>query len=141
MDPRIVEQVENLEAVLAQIPPEHRGVGFERVLESFHPQENTRRLELAFALSWASRNSEGSDNLLVHLLHAATIAGKEPDPRAAYLPQNEREWKVACLVAATLIQWLPTSVGCGFLCQAFEKAGGKFSYELPDTTGYEAPRR
>ena len=137
MDDRIAEQLENLDAVLARIPTEHRGILFERVLESFHTQENTRRLELAFALLWAQRNQENGGNQLVHLLHAQAIAGHAPDPRAEYLPQNEREWKIACLVAATVIQWLPTSVGCGFLRQAFENAGGKFSYELPDTTGHE----
>ncbi len=141
MDDRITEQVENLSAVLEQIPPQHRGILFERVLETFHPQENTRRLELAIALLWAERNNEVTDNLLVHLLHPHAIRGGGPDPRAEELPKSAREWRLACLVAATVVQWLPTSAGCSFLRRAFEKAGGKFSYELPDTSGYEPPRR
>ena len=141
MDDCIAKHLDNINAVLTQIPEEHRGVLFERVFEGFNFQENTRRLELAFALLWARHNSETGGNRLVHLLHAQTIAGKEPDSRAKFLPKDEREWKVACLVAATIIQWLPTAVGASFMAEAFRQAGGTFTYELPNTDGYDPTRR
>ena len=141
MDERVAEHKDNTEAVIAQIPEQHRGAMFERVLEAFHPQENTRRLELAFALIWAQRNSEMGGNLLTHVLHGATISGEEPGPHASFLPQNKREWDVACMVAATVVQWLPTSAGCSFMAEAFRKAGGTLNWELPDISGHEQPRR
>ena len=52
----IAEQEAVLEELQQTIPPEHRGLLFERVLGDFNSQENTRRLELAFALVWAERN-------------------------------------------------------------------------------------
>ena len=118
-----------LEDLYARIPPEHRGILFERVLQLFHPQENTRLLELAFAEMWAERNDEYRNNLLCSLL-----ATDENDARRDFVPKTKREWQVARLVAATLVQWLPTSVGCSFLHEGFKRGGGKFSYELPPTS-------
>ena len=141
MDEHIAELMDNINAVLARIPPEHQGILFQRLFEGFHPQENTRRIELALAAEWAERNSEIGGNLLVHLLHPHAASGKEPDPREADTPQSKRELMVAQLVAATIVQWLGTSIGMGFLQTAFRNAGGKLSYELPDTSGYEPPRR
>lgn len=141
MGPHIEELLDNLNAILAQVPVELRGASFQRTLEGFAMQENTRRIELALAILWAYRNSELGGNLLTHILHGATIAGREPDLQADLLPKSEREWKVANVAAASVIQWLATSVGCAFLQQAFKSAGGKLSYELPDTTGHESVGR
>lgn len=118
-------QVE-LEAVLGLIPKEHRGVRFERVLNNCHPQENTRMLELGFAIEWALQNT-GSRHTLNSIL-----AVDADDPCAYAVPKTEREWEVAELVAASVIRWLPTAVGCGFLQEAFRRGGGSISYELPD---------
>ena len=108
------------------IPPRHRGVLFTRVLPGNHPQENTRCIEAGFAEEWSERNK--GDRLLEQLLLIDT--GK--DPRRKFIPRTEREWEVAHLVAATVIQWLPTSVGCSFLRSAFQRGGGDFKYRLPD---------
>jgi hypothetical protein len=121
------EQLAQLEELAERIPKEHRGILFERVLKAFHPQENTRRLELGFAETWAERNSPEAGALLLSLLCADTN-----DPRAEFIPRSEREWQVAYLAAATIMQWLPTSVGCSFLAEAFRKGGGEFRYTLPN---------
>lgn len=54
------------------------------------------------------------------------------DPRVGVHPRTPREWEVAEFVAATIIQWLPTSVGCGFLKEAFTQGGGDVNYTLPE---------
>jgi hypothetical protein len=136
----LADLFDNANAVLDQIPPEHRSIEFERLMESVNPQENTRRIQLALALLWANRNAKDSDNLLTHILHGAAMHNREPSPRTDYLPKDKREWDVACLVAASLIQWLGTAAGSGFLRQAFRNAGGRLTVELPDTTGHEQPR-
>src|SRR3989344_6397780 len=110
------ESLSKLNAVLKEIPKEHRGILFERVFESFHPQENARRLELSFASLWAERNSEIGGNLLPQLLSR--------DPTNPRIPKTPREWDVAYFIAATLMQWLPTSIGCSFLANAFKNGGG-----------------
>lgn len=114
-----------LERILALIPEEHRGIRFERVLSSCHPQENTRMLELGFAIEWARANAF-RDQL------GSVLAAEVDDPRLNAVPKTVREWEVAQLVAASIIRWLPTSVGCSFLQEAFRRGGGSMSYELPD---------
>lgn len=131
MDSVLDQQQRLLEHLFEVIPEEHRGFFFERLLPAFHPQENTRRLKVTLAILWAQRNSEAGGNLLTHILHGHTIAGQGPSAQQEFLPQTEREWKIACLVAATLIQWIPTAVGCGFLREGFERAGGKITIEFP----------
>lgn len=113
--------------ILEHIPQEHRGLGFERaVLVGLHPQENTRMLELAFALVWAEYNTGCKYQL------ESMMRGREDDPRIHAAPRTDREWEVASLVAASIIRWLPTSVGCCFLQEAFRRGGGSMGYELPD---------
>ncbi|GEM_PF-4359173 len=107
------------------IPTKHRGVLFTRVLEGHHPQDNTRRLEAGFAEEWSIRNKEN------HILESL-LCTDENDPRREFVPRTEREWEVAHLVAATVVQWLPTSIGCSFLHGAFQRGGGGFKYRLPD---------
>ena len=131
MDSLLSAQQELLENLLEAIPVEHRGIFFERLLPAFNPQENTRKLKVAFSLLWAERNTQTGDSLLTHLLHGHTIAGQGPSPQEEFLPQTEREWRIACLVAATLIQWLPTSVGCDFLREGFKRAGGNLMTTPP----------
>ena len=114
-----------LEEIFKKVSPEHRGVLFERVLKKFHPQENTRRLEKGFVEVWGELNDKVP--MLTMLLHVG-----DQNPRESLLPKNEREWQIACLVAATVIQWLPTTIGCAFLRKAFERGGGEFSYKLPE---------
>ncbi len=114
-----------LERILALIPEEHRGIRFERVLSSCHPQENTRMLELGFAIEWAMTNTF-RDQL------GSVLAAEVDDPRLNAVPKTDREWEVAQLVAASIIRWLPTSVGCSFLQEAFRRGGGSMSYTLPD---------
>lgn len=115
----------DLEKEKLGIPPRYRGVLFTRVLPEQHPQENTRCVEVGFAKEWSKWNQERS--LLEQLL-----CTDESDPRRNYVPRNQREWEVAYLVAATIIQWLPTSVGCSFLHSAFKRGGGDLQYRLPD---------
>src|SRR3989344_3340754 len=107
------------------IPPRHRGVLFTRVLPKQHPQENARRVEAGFAEEWSWLNQERP--LLEQLLSTG-----EDDLRRSCVPRNQREWEVAHLVAATVIQWLPTSVGCSFLRSAFRRGDGDFRYRLSD---------
>ena len=115
----------DFEAKKLGIPPQHRGVLFARVLPKQHPQENTRCVEAGFAEEWSASNQERP--LLEQLL-----CTDEDDPRKNCVPRNQREWEVAHLVAATVIQWLPTSVGCSFLRSAFRRGNGDFRYRLPD---------
>jgi len=117
-----------LEELLPLIPLEYRGLRFERVLESCHPQEVTRRLELAFAIEWAERN-RGTSHALYTLLTA-----DEDDPRKSSAPCTVREWEVVELAIATMVRWLPTAIGTSFLQAAFGRAGGSLSYILPDIT-------
>lgn len=121
-----VAQLE-IEQIFSLVPVEQRGLLFERVIKNFHPQATTSMLELGFALEWSAMNNRpGRDPLLVSLL-----TPDSDDPRKEATPKNAREWKVAELVAATLMQWLPTSVGTSFLLCAFRRGGGSFSYTLP----------
>lgn len=120
--------IEEAELVAEKVPENCRGVLFHRVLKDFHPQENTRRLECAFAETWAEMNNGEDLSLLCSLLMT-----DEDDPRRSSLPISGREWEVASVVAATIIQWLPTSVGCGFLRKAFRRGGGSLDYTLPET--------
>lgn len=120
--------VENLLASLSEIediPREYRGVLFERVLKGFAPFENRRKLELAFALVWADRNAASGDRLLASLLYPN---GTQEDERA---PATAREWEVAHLTAATIMQWLGTPSGFGYLREAIEKNGGHFDCRPP----------
>ena len=115
-----------LDKILKLVPREHRGIRFERVLSSCHPQENTRMLELGFALAWALENTEHRARL-ISILNADT-----EDPRAYAAPKTQRELEVAELVAASVIRWLPTTIGCCFLQEAFRRGGGSMNYTLPD---------
>jgi hypothetical protein len=119
------DQIE-IERILALIPKRHRGIRFERVLSNFHPQENTRRLELGFAITWANKNNDSSNYL------ESILAAEADDPRIDAHPITDRDCQVAELVAASIMRWLPTAVGCSFLKEAFEKGGGTMSYTLPD---------
>lgn len=115
----------DFEAKKLGIPSQHRGVLFKRVLLKQHPQENTRLVEAGFAEEWSEWNKERP--FLEQILLT-----DENDPRRGCVPRNLREWEVAHLVAATVIQWLPTSVGCSFLQRAFQRGGGNLQYRLPD---------
>ena len=83
-------------------------------------------LELGFALQWALENTGTKNQLYMNLV------ADSDDPRAYAVPKTDREWEVAELVAASIIRWLPTSVGCCFLQEAFRRGGGSMSYELPN---------
>ena len=122
---KLVQNELELERILALIPEEHRSVRFERVLSSCNPQENTRMLELGFAVEWAMANAY-RDQL------GSILAAEVDDPRLEAVPKTAREWEVAHLVAASIVRWLPTSVGCSFLQEAFKQGGGSMSYELPN---------
>jgi hypothetical protein len=118
------------EAKKLGVPAQHRGVLFTRVLPGQHPQENTRCVEAGFVEEWSERNKE--DPFLEKLLSAAA----EHDPRREFVPRTRRKWEIAHLAVATIIQWLPTSVGCSFLRSAFERGGGDLKYRLPDWDTY-----
>lgn len=120
---------EDFSAVLKKIPAKHRGILFERIFRL--PQRKARRLERAFVELWAKQNPEDYERLLVTLLFPKNFPAETRDPRARSLPRTAREWEVAYLVAATLIQWLPTTCGMAFLQEAFKNAGGKLECELP----------
>jgi hypothetical protein len=107
------------------IPRDCRGVLFDRIVEGNHPQENTRLLEAAFVEEWAKR----SDHCL---LEGFILNTNATDPQVVFLPATVREWQVARLVAASVVQWLATQVGCGFLEAAFKRGGGTLSYTLPE---------
>ena len=106
------------------ISPKHRGVGFTRALKGQHPQENTRQLIMGFSEEWSKM---GEENFLEKLLCTGEV-----DPRQEFIPRDTREWEVAHLVAATIVQWLPTTIGCSFLKKGFQRGGGDFKYRLPD---------
>lgn len=114
----------NLEELGKKIPREHRGVHFERILENFHPQKNTCQMERGFAEEWAEENIR-NDRL------GKLLSTGEDDPRRGAAPRTKREWEVAYFVAATLIQWLPTSIGTSFLRCAFRRSGGSMTYTMP----------
>jgi hypothetical protein len=117
--------------ILKAIPNEHRGILFERVFEQFHPYKDIQLLERSFSLEWAKRNSEAGGELLFNLLYAETINDScEHSPQHESLPDTVQEWDTAYLVAATLIQWLPTPAGCSFLRKCFE-AGGRTFHATP----------
>jgi len=101
----------------------NRGVLFSRILPGNHPQENTRLLEASFVEVWVMKNER--------CLLEQILATDRSDPSYDKIPKTEREWAVAHMVAASLIQWLPTAVGCSFLHEAFGKGGGTFKYTLP----------
>lgn len=122
---RLAEDQAELEVILGLIPETYRGIRFERVLSSCHPQENTRRLELGFALTWVLAHRQRDQLGLI-------LAAEAGDPRLSAVPLTEREWEVANLVAASVIRWLPTAVGCHFLQEAFQRGGGSMTYTLPD---------
>jgi len=117
-----------LNLLLEKIPEAHRGISFERILQGFNPSEKTRLVEEAFARAWADRNDSEKSPLLFYLL-----VSEEDTKRKDALPKTPREWDVAFLVAATIMQWLPTSAGCAFLDEAFKKGGGSINYTLPKT--------
>lgn len=120
----------DFEANKLGVPLQHRGVLFKRVLKGHHPQDNTRRLEAGFAEEWSQWNKE---SLLESLLCTDL-----DDPRREFVPRTPREWEVAHLVAASVIQWLPTSVGCSFLRSAFRRGDGDFKYRLPDYQNFSS---
>lgn len=115
-----------LQRIFELVPTEHRGLRFERVMQNFHPQQNTCMLELGFAIEWALRNTG-----IQHQLYT-NLATDSDDPRANAAPKTGRDWEVAELVAATTIRWLATASGCSFLQEAFKRGGGSMNYELPD---------
>lgn len=129
----LTDQLRELNNILDQVPPEHRGVSFERVFRESNPYECTQLLERAFAILWAKRN--GAEGLLTHIMHAPTIDGGEQGPRAEFLPQNKREWDVTLFAAASIMQWLATPTGLTFQREAFRMAGGSMTYTLPKTAG------
>ena len=106
------------------IPATHRGLRFMRTLKSLYPEDITTPVEEALARLWSDRNIRNS--LLGQLLSA-----DRDNPRRGLIPVTDREWDVAHLVAATLIQWLATQEGCWFLEEAFKKSGGELTFRLP----------
>lgn len=124
---KIVAAELEITRILEQVPVQHRGLLFERVVKTFHAQETTSMLELGFALEWAEMNRESRSSPILESL----LLPDSTDPRKGDVPQNEREWQVAHLTASTLVQWLPTSVGTAFLWSCFKRGGGSFSYTLP----------
>jgi hypothetical protein len=124
---KIAEAELEILKILEQVPLQHRGLLFERVVKTFHAQETTSILELGFALEWADMNRESRSSPILESL----LLPDSTDLRKGDVPQNEREWQVAHLTASTLVQWLPTSVGTSFLWSAFRRGGGSFSYTLP----------
>jgi hypothetical protein len=125
------KELDELEKTFKLIPKQHRGVSFLRLFSQFHPYEDVRRVQLALAQVWAERNADPGGHLLTYLLHAAAMNDVETGTRTEFLPGTEREWNVACLVAATIIQWLGSPVGNRFLSEAFQKAGGTLTTTYP----------
>ena len=113
---------------LDQIPQGYRGLRFERLLQTVNSQEATRKLEVAFAILWVEKNTNGKSLL------SSLLATDSEDLRRGAIPEIDREWEVAELVAATLIQWIPTTVGMAFVQEAFQRAGGSLKYTLPPET-------
>jgi hypothetical protein len=124
----VITRIEaELEEILRNIPIEHRGVLFNRICKDFHPQRNTQKLEFAYMMEWAGLNNKDKNRpVLISLLTTDEI-----HPRRDLFPETEREWLLAQFIAATVIQWLPTTIGMSFQVSAFEKAGGKLNYQLP----------
>lgn len=111
--------------IFDQILPQFRGLYFERLFAANNPQEPTRRLELASALLWVEKNTHQ------HLLFSSLLTADSSNEKRGAIPQTEREWEIAELVAATLMQWIVTQNGTAFLQEAFRRAGGSLTYKLP----------
>lgn len=112
------------------IPQEHRGLRFQRVFSNFNFSAKTSALEMGFAVVWAEQNSPNGPRhrpLLDSLMDC-----EADDPMKSRTPQSERDWQVAQLVAATLMQWLPTAIGTSFLEEAFRRGGASLTYTLPE---------
>ena len=120
----IAADIAEIESLLALIPPAYRGLRFNRLVSTLGATEVTRLLEVSFATTWYEHNRY--DNRFVRLLSP----GAE-DQKKGSAPRTEREWEVAELVAATLIQWLATPVGTALFFQAFRAAGGEITHKLP----------
>lgn len=120
---------EEVRRILDAVPHEHRGIGFNRLLEGYHPYESIRRLEVSLAEEWAKENNGKPDG--GELLMTLFMNVDENDPRRHEIPKDKREWEVADLIAATLMQWLPTNIGRAFMEEAFRRAGGHVTFTLP----------
>lgn len=59
---KIAESELEITRILEQVPIQHRGLLFERVVMTFHAQEVTSMLELGFALEWADMNRDSSSS-------------------------------------------------------------------------------
>jgi hypothetical protein len=123
------ESVEALNELLQKIPEHHRGILFERVLAGFAPNTKTAALERGLAETWAKMNDIENAPLLERLLFRNDV---EDFGQMDSAPQNNREWEIAYLVAATIIQWLGTPVGCAFLKEAFEKGGAQLEFKFKE---------
>jgi hypothetical protein len=119
----LAENEVQLEGLLESIPPEHRGLKFERVLDTFAQIPNTSTRELAFATEWAWRNTEVPVKLLDSIL-----AQIEPPIGRGKAPKTTRDWQVARTVSATIIQWLATREGRTFLEDASRRAGDSVTF-------------
>jgi len=86
----------------------HRG------LRAYRLAGKSNRDEKALAETWTAHNERG--NTLAHLLDDRKVqTGRPPEP-------SDRD----CVVAATVIQWLGTEVGSGFLRElGYEKKADK----------------
>ncbi|MDQ5962915.1 MAG: hypothetical protein QG653_722 [Patescibacteria group bacterium] len=122
------EMTVDLEELLKRIPEKHRGLLFERVLSTCHPSSSGCALERSLAEYWAYCNRGETGDLLATLL-----SPEVDDPRKDRVPKSPREWDVARLTAATLIQWLGSPVGRNFIREAVERAGGKISFQEPES--------
>lgn len=124
--------VTEVTGIIDQIPVNHRGLEFRRAYLKYHESDVSQKLELAFAREWAKRNtSTCSPAVLYSLMADASNHASDPDPRSHCIPKTEREWEVAELVAATIVQWLGTQNGTSMLIEAFESAGGTLKVGYP----------
>jgi hypothetical protein len=87
--------------LLKKVPEEHRGFCFMQALDATDASLPSRRLQLALAQAWATRNQDISSLNIPSGLLSVT------------LPMDR----------ATIIQWLGTDEGVAFLKGAFANAG------------------
>lgn len=86
--------------------------------------------ELVFAEAWAAENLKHGSISLAQKLMATSREAKEDEPGLPDGLSPFKRWRVAFIltprdrvIIATIIQWLGTNVGWGWLCEVIDLCG------------------
>ena len=108
-------------SLAGKVPPRNQGIHFEDLLLADNEMRtDEQRVGRALAVLWARRNAENS--FLCRLL------ANDTSSRSSEIARTLREWDVAYLTAATIIQWIGTPDGMSFLKEAFASGGGSLEH-------------